>query len=148
MPLAYSDDLRTKLLEAYEAGAGSLHQLAIQFRVSWGYTKKIRMQQLQTGGKTRVEQKQHGYPSRVGATDRERLCAWLGEQPDLSDEELRQRLAATGVTVCASRIGQLLRQMGMRRKKSRSTPRSATPKPTSGGARSSASKSARSSRNG
>jgi transposase len=148
MPLPYSDDLRMKLLEAYEAGAGSLRQLAIQFRVSWGYTKKIRMQQLQTGGKVRVEQKRRGYPSRVGAAGRERLCAWLREQPDLHDEELRQRLAATGVTVCASRIGQLLRQMGMRRKKSRSMPRSATPRPIYGGARSSVNRSAPSLRNG
>lgn len=53
MPFPYSDDLRSKLLDAYEAGAGSLHQLATQFRVSWGYAKKIRMQQLQTGGKVR-----------------------------------------------------------------------------------------------
>lgn len=147
MPLPYSDDLRTKLLDAYEAGAGSLRQLAIQFRVSWGYTKKIRAQQLQTGGKLRVEQRRRGYPSRVGTRERERLCAWLRERPDLTEEELRQRLAATGVKVCASRIGQLLRQMGMRRKKSRSTPKSATPKPISGGARSSVSRSVPSTRN-
>lgn len=148
MPLPYSDDLRTKLLEAYEAGAGSLRHLAIQFRVSWGYTKKIRMQQLQTGSAVRVEQKRRGYASRVSVADRERLCGWLREQPDLTDEELRQRLVATGVTVCTSRIGQLLRQMGMRRKKSRSTRRSGIPRPTSDGARSFVSRSAPSSRNG
>jgi len=148
MSLPYSDDLRSKLLEAYEAGAGSLRQLAIQFRVSWGYAKKIRMQQLRTGSKARAEQKRRGYPSRVGAAARERLCAWLREQPDLSDEQLRQRLAGAGVTVCSSRVGQLLRQMGMRRKKSRSTRRSGTRKPISGGAKSSVRKSAPSRRNG
>ena len=31
MPRAYSDDLRCKLLEAYEAGRGSLQELAGQF---------------------------------------------------------------------------------------------------------------------
>src|ERR1035441_8446114 len=31
-----SDDLRSRILEAYEAGAGSLRALAAQFRVSWG----------------------------------------------------------------------------------------------------------------
>ena len=50
MPRAYSDDLRRKLLEAYEAGAGSLRELATGFRVSWGYTKKIRGQQLRLCG--------------------------------------------------------------------------------------------------
>jgi hypothetical protein len=45
MAQPYSDDLRSKLLEAYEAGAGGLKGLAAQFRVSWGYCKKIRAQQ-------------------------------------------------------------------------------------------------------
>ena len=147
MPVPYSDDLRLKLLEAYESGAGSLRQLATQFRVSWGYAKKIRMQQLQTGSKARVEQTRRGYPSRVGSADRERLCAWLREQPDLTDEQLRQRLAATGVTVCLSRVGQLLRQMGMRRKKSRSTQLSGTRKPIAVDAKSLLRSSARSLRN-
>ena len=40
-----SDDLRCKLLEAYEAEAGTLQELAGQFRVSWGYCKKIRVQE-------------------------------------------------------------------------------------------------------
>jgi hypothetical protein len=37
----YSDDLRCKLLEAYEAGR-ALAELAQPFRVSFGYSKKIR----------------------------------------------------------------------------------------------------------
>jgi hypothetical protein len=54
MSRAYSDDLRRKLPEPYEAGAGSVVQeLAKQFRVSWGYSKKIRSQQLRTGRKER-----------------------------------------------------------------------------------------------
>jgi len=41
MAQAYSDDLRCKLLEAYEAGAGSLRQLAAQFRVNGGTQRKF-----------------------------------------------------------------------------------------------------------
>jgi len=66
------------------------------------------MQQLQTGSKSRVDQTRSGYPSRVSSADRERLRAWLREQTDLTDEQLRQRLVA-GVTVFLSRLGQLLR---------------------------------------
>jgi transposase len=36
MPQPYSDDWRRKLLQAYEAGAGSRQKLAGRFRVSWG----------------------------------------------------------------------------------------------------------------
>jgi len=67
MPKAYSDDLRCKLLEGYEAGAGSLQKLAAQFRVSWGFAKKIRRQQLATGQKERPVQKRHGPMSRIKA---------------------------------------------------------------------------------
>jgi hypothetical protein len=49
MAQPYSDDLRCKFLEAYEAGAGSLRELAEQFRIFLPYGKKIRVQQLRTG---------------------------------------------------------------------------------------------------
>jgi len=45
------------------------------------------------------------------------LRQWLGEQSDLTEAELRDRLAGSGVAVSKSRVGQLLRQMGLRRKK-------------------------------
>ena len=117
MPKAYSDDLRCKLLEGYEAGAGSLQKLAVQFRVSWGFAKKIRRQQLATGQKERPVQKRHGPMSRISAAMQEKLRAWLQEQPDLTEAELQERLASQGVHVVKSRVGQVLRQMGLRRKK-------------------------------
>ena len=117
MPKAYSDDLRCKLLEGYEAGAGSLRKLALQFRVSWGFAKKIRSQQRATGQKERPVQKRHGPMSRISSVMQEKLRAWLEEQPDLTEAELQERLAGQGVHVVKSRVGQVLRQMGLRRKK-------------------------------
>ena len=117
MPQPYSDDLRSELLEAYEAGTGSLRKLAAQFRVSWGYVKKIRGQQLRTGEKKRPVQLRHGPVSRMNAYVQAQLRGWLREQPDLTEAELRDRLAGTGVQVAKSRVGQVLRQMGERRKK-------------------------------
>jgi transposase len=117
MPKAYSDDLRCKLLEGYEAGAGSLQKLAVQFRVSWGYAKKIRRQQLATGQKERPGQRRHGPISRINGAMQEKLRAWLQGQPDLTEAELQEQLANQGVHVVKSRVGQVLRQMGLRRKK-------------------------------
>jgi transposase len=144
----YSDDLRCKLLEAYEAGAGSLRELAAQFRVSWGYSKKIRAQQLESGQKTRPAQQRHGPVSRMSKAVEQSLRDWLREQPDLTEAELRERLAGQGVAVCQSRVGQVLRQMGLRRKKNPSMPSSATARPTRRGAKSSSPSSPRSRRNG
>ena len=123
MAQAYSDDLRSKFLEAYEAGAGSLRELAAQFRVSWGYGKKIRTQQLRTGQKKRRVQERRGPVSRMNSEVRSSLRGWLREQPDLTEAELRERLARTGVRVSKSRVGQVLRQMGERRKKNPSRSR-------------------------
>jgi transposase len=128
MAQAYSDDLRCKLLEAYEAGAGSLRQLAAQFRVSWGYSKKIRVQQLHTGQKERPVQLRHGPRSRITEEVKERLRDWLRKQPDLTLAELRDQLEAVGVHVSRSLVGQVVQQMGLRRKKNPSTPKNKTAK--------------------
>jgi transposase len=137
MPQAYSDDLRCKLLEAYEAGAGSLQQLAAQFRVSWGYAKKIRMQQLLSGRKERPVQPRHGPVSRMNSSVQASLREWLRGQPDLTEAELHERLSGQGVAVVKSRVGQVLRAMGLRRKKNHSMPKSATRKPTASDGKSS-----------
>ena len=136
MPQPYSDDLRCKFLEAYEAGGGSLRQLAVQFRVSWGYAKKIRRQQLATGRKERPLQRRHGPLSRMNEAVQENLRQWLREQADLTERELQERLAGQGVQVAKSRVGQVLRQLGLRRKKKRSMRLSVILRPTASGARS------------
>ena len=112
MAQPYSDDLRCKLLEAYEAGDNSLQELAQQFRVSFGYSKKIRRQLLLTGQKERPAQLRHGPVSRIDSAAQEKLRGWLRQQPDLTEVKLRDRLGEAGVWVCKSRIGQVLRALG------------------------------------
>lgn len=136
MAQPYSDDLRSKLLESFEAGVGSLRELAAQFRVSWGYSKKIRAHQVRTGNKARPEQFRHGPESRMTEAVRGNLRNWLREQPDLTEVELQDRLASAGVQVSKSRVGQVLRKMGLGRKKNRSMLLNETAQPTSNGARS------------
>ncbi len=143
MAQPYSDDLRCKFLEAYEAGAGSLQKLAEQFRVSVQYGKKIRGQQKRTGQKQRIPQSHHGPISRVTEAVKEGLRNWLQQQPDLTEAELRERLQGSGVNFCKSRVGQVLRQMGLRRKKNPCMRKSATAERTSNGVKSSSKKSAR-----
>src|SRR5215470_10596241 len=105
MPKAYSDDLRCKLLEAYEAGRGTLQELAEQFRVSWGYSKKIRREQLRTGQKERVAQAQHGPVSCVTPMVQEQLRAAVRQQPDVTLAELQQRIQnSSGVWLSRSLV--------------------------------------------
>ena len=133
MPRAYSDDLRCKLLEAYEAGRGSLQELAKQFGVSWGYSKKIRAQQLQTGQRERPSQTRHGPASRLTPAVEQQLRSALRQQPDLTLAELQQRLVdKTKVGISRSRLWVWLQRLGLRHKKKRSAPRSKRAGKTSG----------------
>lgn len=92
MARAYSDDLQGKILRAYEGGQLGLEALAEQFGVSYGYTKKIRRQQLQSGGVARPRQSRHGPVSRVTPEVEEQLRAELRQQADLTLGELAERL--------------------------------------------------------
>src|ERR1039458_5180709 len=126
-----SDDLRSRILEAYGAGAGSLRALAAQFRVSWGYSKKIRMQQVRNGEKCRSPQRRHGPVSRMTAEVQEQMRNWVHAQPDLTEAELCEQMAGIGVQASRSLVGRLLRRMGLRLKKNPSTRPNGTDEHTS-----------------
>jgi len=132
---AYSDDLRNKILQAYERGRLGLEALAEQFGVSYGYTKKIRRQQLQTGQMGRVLQARHGPASRVTTEVEEELRRALQRQPDLTLQELAEQLEQSRqLRLSRTRLWTVLQRLGLRRKKNRSTPASRTAhKRSSGG---------------
>ena len=134
MARAYSDDLRSKILRAYERGPLGLAALAEQFGVSYGYTKKIRRQQLQSGEIERVPQSRHGPVSRVTAEVEEQLRRQLRRQPDLTLQELAERLQQSHpLRLSRSRLWVVLGRMGLRRKKNRSPPASRTARKRSNG---------------
>ena len=94
----YGDDLRRKLLQAYDRGDGALEQLAQRFSVSVPWAWKISAQRKRSGQTERVEQRLHG---RVQA------------QPDLTLAELQQKLEKVHrVHVSIERLWQVLCQMG------------------------------------
>ena len=137
MPRAYSDDLRGKILQAYERGDLGLEDLAEQFGVSYGYTKKIRRQQLLSGQRERVAQSRYGPVSRVTAEVQAQLRAELRRQPDLTLAELGERLQHSQyLRLSKTRLSEVLLRLGLRRKKNRSMPPSRTAeKAGSGGKR-------------
>lgn len=148
MAKSYGDDLRRKLLQAHDRGEGTLEQLAERFSVSTPWAWKISAQRKRSGQMERVEQRR-GTVRKVTAEVEQQLRAWVQAQPDLILTELQQKLAkAHHLQVSIGRLWQVLRQMGLRLKKSRSTPANATPKRTNSGARPSRRRSARSRRSG
>ena len=118
MPRAYSDDLRSKLLRAYAAGRGSLEELAQQFGVSYGYSKKIRRQQLESGQVERPHQQRHGPAGQLSAEIKQYLRTAVAKQPDVTLAELQERLRHTyRIEISCSRLWYWLRGLGLRHKK-------------------------------
>lgn len=146
MAKAYSDDLRCRFLSAYEGGEGTLEELAERFMVSLAWGKKLRRQLRSNRQMERIQQRR-GTPRKLLPECREHLRRALAETPDLTLMQLQQQLQAEhGVRVSQVQVFRVLRQMGMRLKKSHSTLPSGTRKRIASGGKSSFSASARSRR--
>ncbi len=124
MAKAYSDDLRRRFLSAYEQGEGTLEELAERFMVSLAYGKKLRGQLQRTGQMERVEQRR-GTPRKLLDQPREQLRRWLIAVPDLTLDQLQQKLGEDcGVQISRAQVARALKRMGLRLKKV--TPRQRT----------------------
>ena len=125
MAQPYPDSLRCGLLLAFEAGEGSLEELAEDFRVSYGYAKKIRQQQLRS---EQMERQVRVYPPRSPLNEerQKKLLEWVGEQPDLTLAELQEKLQREyNLHLSLSAIWRALKRLGLRFKKN-SIPRNSS----------------------
>ena len=148
MARAYEDDLRRKIFEAHAKGHGSFRKLAAVFGVSLGYVEKIFRQRQASGQPERVRYRP-GPKSRLTAEVSARIATLVEAHPDLTVAEVRERLALeSGVKMSWSMVRLWLGQLGLRLKKSRSTPSSGTRRQTAGVAQRSSSVSAQSRRRG
>jgi transposase len=147
MAKPYDDDLRRKFLAAYDRGEGSIPTLSARFGVSvpWGW--KISAARKRSGQAERVRH-HPGRKRKVDAAVERQVLNWVQERTDLTLEQLQVKLhEQAAISLCLSAVWLLVRRLGLRLKKSRSTTPSATPKTIKSGARSSLSASAPSRRN-
>jgi len=135
MPEPYSNDLRRKFVEVYDSGGVSLKELAKRFRVSESWAKKLSARRSKTG-QIEMRSWQHGPKSRVTAAIQAWMREQMGRQPDLTLQELQQRLEREHrLHLSVGWIWVLLRRWGLRHKKNRSARKSKTRARTSGGVR-------------
>lgn len=127
MARAYSDDLRRKLLEAHEQGEGSLPELAKRFRVSEGWAWKISAARRRTGKAERPAGGKRGRKSRITTEAMDYLRSRLKQQPDRTLVELQEDLRDhQHLEIGITWLWTVLKQLGLRLKKSHSTPPSRT----------------------
>lgn len=122
-------------MEVYDGENVSLKELAKRFRVSESWAKKLSARRSKTG-QIEIRLWQHGPKSRVTAAIREWMQEQMRQQPDLTLQELQQRLEQVQrLQVSLGWIWILLRRWGLRHKKNRSAPKSKTRGRISGAAR-------------
>ena len=114
MAKTYSQDLRDRVLAAYDRGMQTA-LIAQTFAVSNAWAKRVRQRRRETGRTTAL--------TRGGATfvkiDLQRLAELVREQPDATMLELRDRL---GVECTESAICLALKRLDLTFKKRRSMP--------------------------
>jgi len=122
---AYSDDLRSRVIEAVENERLTFRDAAEQFKVSVAWVHKVVHRFRDTGDAGAYLPIGEHTPS-LNEAAREQLLAWLREQPDLTQQELADRFGKQGIPVDRSTVGRTLRELGWTRKKSRSSPASSS----------------------
>jgi transposase len=129
-----SDDLRRKLLEAFDQGKGSLGELAARFGVSLGWAWKVSAARKRTG---RMERPSYR-PGAKRRIDEDALARLLHSHPNATLVQLQAGLEnKTGLRVSTQHLWRAVKRLGFRLKKSHFTPRSGTQKKTASGAKSS-----------
>jgi transposase len=104
--------------------------------VSVGWAKKISAARNRSGQAERVPHKP-GRKPRAGVEAQQQVRAWFVQQPDLTLAEVQQKLhSEAGISLSLPQVWHLLRKLGLRLKKSRSTPPSVIPNPIANSARS------------
>ena len=112
MAAPYSQDLRDRVLRAYDRGMKT-RQIAETFNVSPAWARRVKQRRRETG---ETSPRRMGSPG-VRVVDREQLASLVRKHPDATLAELR---ALLGVQCALSTLCQALKQMGLSFKKKRS----------------------------
>ena len=115
MATPYSQDLRDRVLRAYDRGMKT-KQIAETFNVSPAWARRVKQRRRETG---ETAPRKMGSPG-ITIVDRQQLAALVREHPDATLAELRELL---GVQCALSTLCMALRELGLSLKKKRSMPR-------------------------
>ena len=124
--MAYSTDLREKIVRAYDEGLGSQRKIAELFGVSRSFVEKLLHRRRTTG---QVAALPHGGGRTVLCQHKERdlVRRLIEKQPDATLDELCEAVEhKRRVRVSRPTMSHLLQRLDLSRKKSHSTPVSET----------------------
>ena len=114
-----SNDLRKRIVAAYDRGDGTRLQIAERYNVSLGMVKKLLEQRRRTGDIS-PRHRYSGRKPKITLKHQRQLKRLVRQHPDMTLEELRD---ATGLSCTPQAIHYVLERMGLPLKKRRSGPR-------------------------
>jgi putative transposase len=120
--MAYSLDLRQRLVDAVEGGLGTKREIAAFFNVHESFIYKLLRQKRERGD---IAPLPHGGGAHAKLTEArlETLYGLVARAPDATNGELAQQLwQATGVSVCESTVCRGLQKLELTLKKKRNAP--------------------------
>lgn len=117
MPVAYSQDLRTRIITAWKAKEGSQRQLAERFKVSLSFVQRVLRRYRQTG-KTTAKARGATLAPTLSGTHLDVVKTLVIEQPDALLQELCERLREhTNIEVSVPTMHRAVQRLRLRRKK-------------------------------
>jgi transposase len=117
MARAYSEDLRIRVVKAYEEGLGSIREIAKQFQVGKNFVNNLLQVWRKTGSVSPLRQG-GGIKPKLGEVHLQRLEKMVEERSDITLAELSAELEKeTGVKASVPTICRGLQKVGISRKK-------------------------------
>lgn len=116
MKKTLSEDLRERIVAAYDAKEGTREEVAKRFKVSLGMVKKLLGQRVRTGD-LRARHGYSGRKARLMPEHGQELKALIAREPDLTLAEIREK---AGLACTLPAIHQVLAKLGLTYKKRRS----------------------------
>src|SRR5438105_14342932 len=110
-----SNDLRERIVAAYDRGEGTRDEIATRYNVSLGMVKKLLQQRRKTGD---LGPRHHnsGRKPKITAKHEQQLRRLIRERPDMTLEELRD---AIGLSITPQAVHYALHRMELPLKKRR-----------------------------
>lgn len=115
--LAYSLDLRERVVAAYEEGGETIGEIAERFAVGQTFVKKMLRQKRETGS-LEVKERRYGPAKRLSLKDHEWLRRAIEKDQDATIDVLRERLREQrGLQVSRATVGRAVQSLDLPLKK-------------------------------
>jgi len=117
MPVAYSTDLRTRVIDAWTAKEGTQAQLAERFKVSQSFVKRV-LRRYRSSGQTEAKPRGATLAPMINGETLKLVQGWIERKPDIHLDELCEQLEVhQGLKVSQPTMCRAVQRLRMPRKK-------------------------------